>query len=125
MLNGTVTDLSSILIDHFREPRNVGHVDGATGNARVENPACGDVLEIEVLVEDGALREVAFMAQGCVSVIGGASFVSERARGAKLDEIEALDVDALLAEAQEVRAARRHGVQMAVRAIQQAVRSSP
>jgi len=115
--------LAPALLDHFKAPRNVGRVEGATGKGRAENPACGDVIEIEVRVVDDRIEAIAFLAQGCSATLACGSFVTERARGATRRDALTLDPDALLREVEETSAARRHAMAQAVRALCEAVGS--
>lgn len=111
------------LLDHFRKPRHVGRVDGATGVGRAENAACGDQVEISVKTASGRVERAGFLCQGCSAAIGAASYVTERIIGKRLEELLALDADRLLGELGEGRATRRHGMQLAVRAAIEAVRA--
>lgn len=115
--------LAPDLLAHFKAPRNVGRVEGATGKGRAENPACGDVIEIEVRVVDERIESIAFLAQGCSATLACGSFVTERARGATMRDALALDPDVLLREVGETSATRRHAMAQAVRALHQAVDS--
>ena len=117
--------LTTILDEHFRRPRRAGRLAHATGSGRAENAACGDVVEVDCRVEDGRVVDAAFLAQGCPATIAFASFVLEAAVGASVGEVGRLDVDALMADAGESRATRRHGAAMAVRALVEAVGSAP
>ena len=109
--------LTPILDDHFRRPRRVGRLDGATGVGRAENAACGDVIEVFCRVEDGRLLDATFLAQGCPATIAFASFVLERAAGSRIEEVRVLEPDAQMAAAEETRSTRRHGAAMALRAL--------
>ena len=66
-----------LVLEHKRKPRHFGHLDAPTGQARGHNPQCGDDLQVEVLVEDGRLRDIAFSGQGCAICIASASMMSE------------------------------------------------
>lgn len=117
--------LSPLLLEHFKRPRRAGRLDAATARGTAANPGCGDLVEIEVRVVDGALLAARFLARGCSATIAGASFVLERAEGCGVDAILALDADRLWAEVGERSEARRHGVVLALDALKSAVRASP
>jgi nitrogen fixation protein NifU and related proteins len=109
--------LSEILHAHFKAPRNAGRIAGATGRGRAEHEACGDLVEIEVRVENGRVADVGFLAQGCAATLACASFVTERARGLEPDVVRSFDADELLAAVSETGATRRHGMTLAIRAL--------
>ncbi len=119
-----VSTLSPILQDHFRAPRNVGRPRGPHRAARAENVACGDVVDLFAGVVDDRVGATGFLAQGCSAVIGAASFLTEWAKGRAVSDVLAIEVDRLLAEVGETNPARRHGVSMALRALQEALREA-
>lgn len=113
------------LVPHFRAPRRAGRLAAPSATGRAENPACGDVVDLQVTVRDGRVDDAAFLAQGCSAAIGGASFVADRAVGLAVGEALTLDADSLCEELGGVSAARRHGVAMALRALHAALRGGP
>lgn len=90
---------SSQVIDHFQQPRNAGILPDATVTVTAENPACGDVLQLAVLIVNGAIREVRFKSQGCTASIACGSVLTELIAGKTLVEARQLQrqqiVDAL------------------------------
>ncbi|NVM54315.1 MAG: Fe-S cluster assembly scaffold protein NifU, partial [Candidatus Helarchaeota archaeon] len=81
------TKYSKKVMDHFRNPRNVGSLDGddiAIG--RVGNPVCGDLMEIYIKVKDDIIEDITFKTFGCGSAIATSSMITEIARGKSLDE---------------------------------------
>jgi nitrogen fixation NifU-like protein len=81
---------SKEIIDHYENPRNVGSLDkndNHVGTGLVGAPACGDVLKLQIKVDDaGIITEAKFKAFGCGSAIASSSLVSEWVLGKKLDE---------------------------------------
>lgn len=112
---------SDPLLDHFRAPRNVGRIDGATGTGRAENAACGDLVEISVRVASGRVERAGFLCQGCSAAIGAASYVTDHILGLSVEDLRTLDADRLLLDLNESRTTRRHGMQLAVRAASGAI----
>ncbi len=86
---------SDLLIQHMREPRNTGPLDGANGVAAVRNPVCGDSVTFMVRVEDGRVAAARFVAQGCGGSVGALSLTTELLEGLTLAEATALDRDAI------------------------------
>ncbi len=82
------------VIDHYENPRNVGTLDkndDSVGTGLVGAPACGDVLKLQIKVDDdGVIVDAKFKAFGCGSAIASSSLVSEWVKGKNVDE--ALDI---------------------------------
>jgi Fe-S cluster assembly scaffold IscU len=79
------------VIDHYERPRNVGSLDKkdpSVGTGLVGAPACGDVMKLQIKVDDvtGKITDVKFKTFGCGSAIASSSFMTERVRGLSLDE---------------------------------------
>src|SRR5659263_147133 len=74
------------VMDHFRNPRNVGQIKDADGTGRVGNPVCGDLMEIQIKVENNILKDVKFKTFGCGSAIATSSMITEMAIGKTLEE---------------------------------------
>lgn len=79
-------EYSEIVMDHFRNPRNVGEIKDADGIGRVGNPVCGDLMEIQIKVENNTLKDVKFKTFGCGSAIATSSMITEMAKGKTLEE---------------------------------------
>ncbi len=83
---GEQFEYSEKVMDHFRNPRNVGEVKDADGVGRVGNPVCGDLMEIQIKVENNILKDVKFKTFGCGSAIATSSMITEMAIGKTLEE---------------------------------------
>ena len=80
---------SDKVIDHYENPRNVGSFDkndDAVGTGMVGAPACGDVMKLQIKVEDGIITDAKFKTYGCGSAIASSSLVTEWVKGKTLDE---------------------------------------
>lgn len=77
---------SEKVMEHFRNPRNVGEIEGADGVGEIGNPVCGDMMTFYIKVENGRLADVKFKTFGCGAAIAVSSMVSEMAIGKTLDE---------------------------------------
>jgi nitrogen fixation protein NifU and related proteins len=77
---------SDVVMDHFKNPRNVGEITDADGVGEVGNPACGDIMAFYIKVRDNILEDVKFKTFGCGAAIAVSSMVSEMAKGKTLDE---------------------------------------
>jgi NifU-like protein involved in Fe-S cluster formation len=79
------------LLDHFQNPRNAGEVESPDRVARLENPACGDILELTIRLERGDLEgkrvaDIRFRAKGCVPTMACGSAITELIKGKELDD---------------------------------------
>lgn len=79
-------DYSEKVKEHFRNPRNVGTIKDADAIGRVGNPVCGDVMEIQLKIEDNIIKDIKFKTFGCASAIATSSMITEMAKGKTLDE---------------------------------------
>ncbi len=80
------------VLDHYENPRNVGSMDKndpTVGTGMVGAPACGDVMKLQIKVDDnGVIEEAKFKTYGCGSAIASSSLLTEWVRGKRLDEAE-------------------------------------
>ena len=78
---------SDKVIDHYENPRNVGKmdIDDSVGTGMVGAPACGDVMKLQIKVEDGIIVDAKFKTYGCGSAIASSSLVTEWVKGKTLD----------------------------------------
>ena len=80
---------SEKVLDHYENPRNVGSFDKDAdniGTGMVGAPACGDVMKLQIKVEDGIITDAKFKTYGCGSAIASSSLVTEWVKGRTLDE---------------------------------------
>jgi NifU-like protein involved in Fe-S cluster formation len=109
---------SQKLLDHFEHPRNAGDLMEPHARAIVENPACGDVLGLEIRVDGERITEIAFKAKGCVPAMACASAVTELVRGQSLDAAAKLTKEDVRAAVESVPQASGHALDLAVEAVQ-------
>ena len=80
---------SQQVIDHYENPRNVGSFangDNSVGTGMVGAPACGDVMKLQIKVEEGIIVDAKFKTYGCGSAIASSSLVTEWVKGKTLDQ---------------------------------------
>jgi len=84
---------SDKVIDHYENPRNVGSFpkeDTDVGTGMVGAPACGDVMKLQIKVQDGIITDAKFKTYGCGSAIASSSLVTEWVKGMHIDEASKL-----------------------------------
>ena len=74
------------VMDHFRNPRNMGEIPDADGVGTVGNPVCGDMMTIYIKVKDNRVADIKFKTFGCGAAIATSSMTTELAKGKTLDE---------------------------------------
>ena len=77
---------SEKVMDHFRNPRNVGVIENADGVGEVGNAKCGDIMKIYLKIEDGIIADVKFETFGCGSAIESSSMATELIKGKPVSE---------------------------------------
>ncbi|MDE3113821.1 MAG: SUF system NifU family Fe-S cluster assembly protein [Chloroflexota bacterium] len=85
------------ILDHYKNPRNYGELEGATHHYHDTNPLCGDEITMFLLVgESGRIDDVHFTGRGCAISQASASLLTERIKGKTLDEVKGIDKEAVL-----------------------------
>ena len=77
---------SEKVMDHFRNPRNLGKMDDADGIGEVGNAKCGDIMKMYIKVKDGIIEDVKFNTFGCGSAIASSSMATEMLKGNSIDD---------------------------------------
>ena len=81
---------SDKVMDHFRNPRNVGVIEDADGIGEVGNAKCGDIMKMYLKIEDDKVADVKFETFGCGSAIASSSMATELIKGKPLSEVSEL-----------------------------------
>jgi nitrogen fixation NifU-like protein len=80
----------SVILDHNRKPRNARVPEGASRSADGDNPLCGDKITVHVALEDGVVKDVGFVGEGCAISTASASLMTEAVKGRSTEEIQRL-----------------------------------
>ena len=86
---------SEKVMDHFRNPRNVGVIEDANGIGEVGNAKCGDIMKMYLKIEDGIVKDVKFETFGCGSAIASSSMATELIKGKPVSEARKLTNEAV------------------------------
>ena len=112
---------SEKVMDHFRNPRNVGFIEDADGVVEVGNAKCGDIMKIYIKVKDGILVDVKFETFGCASAIASSSMATEMIKGKPISEALALTNKAVAEALDGLPAHKLHCSVLAEEAVQAAI----
>ena len=113
------------VLDHFEHPRNAGVVAGADASVRIENPACGDLLELSVKIREGRIAEVRFRAKGCVAAMACGSAVTELMSGKTVAEARTLSSEDVVRAVGGLPQASSHASHLAIDALKAALDKFP
>jgi nitrogen fixation protein NifU and related proteins len=86
------------ILDHYKNPRNFGRIEGADITHEEYNPLCGDMVGMDFRVRDGVIEDVMFHGRGCAISQASASLLTERLKGLTLDEAQQVGKDDVLEE---------------------------
>ena len=112
---------SDKVMDHFRNPRNVGVIEDADGVGEVGNPVCGDIMRIYLKIADQIITDVKFETFGCGSAIASSSMATELIKGKPLSEAIALTNRAVAQALDGLPAHKMHCSVLAEEAIKKAI----
>jgi NifU-like protein involved in Fe-S cluster formation len=117
MANYNLPVYSAELLDHFKNPRNAGAIEEPDSSAQLENPVCGDVLELTLKLEksgDRRIVDIRFRAKGCVPTVACGSAVTELVKGKTVDEARRVSREELVGKIGGLPQASSHASQLAV-----------
>ena len=113
---------SEIVMDHFRNPRNVGVIENADGVGEVGNAKCGDIMKIYLKINNDTIADVKFETFGCGSAIASSSMATEMIKGKPISEAMALTNKAVAQALDGLPAQKLHCSVLAEEAIKSAIR---
>ena len=112
---------SEKVMDHFKNPRNVGIIEDADGVGEVGNAKCGDIMKIYLKIEDGIIVDVKFETFGCGSAIASSSMATELIKGKPLSDALELTNKAVAEALDGLPAYKMHCSVLAEAAIKKAI----
>lgn len=112
---------SETVMDHFRNPRNIGSLEDANGIGEVGNAVCGDIMKIYLKIKNDIIEDVAFETFGCGSAIASSSMATELIKGKPLSEALELTNQAVTEALDGLPAHKLHCSVLAEEAIQAAI----
>ncbi len=112
---------SEKVMDHFTNPRNGGEIENASGSGTVGNAKCGDIMKMDIKVEDGIITDVKFKTFGCGAAIATSSMATELVKGKSIEEALQLTNQAVAEALDGLPPVKMHCSMLAEQAIHAAV----
>jgi len=112
---------SEKVMEHFRNPRNVGDMENPDGTGHVGNPICGDIMELYIKVDNGIITDAKFKTFGCGAAIATSSMVTEIVKGKTIDEALKISNQAVAEALGGLPAAKMHCSVLAEDALRSAI----
>ena len=114
---------SPLLLDHFENPRHAGEVKDPSVVVRIENPACGDILELTAKIEDRRVVDIRFRAKGCVPTIACGSALTELIKGRGVEDAGRITRAELVGRVGGLPQASEHASHLAMDALAELLKS--
>ena len=105
---------SAELLDQFQNPRNAGEIEAPDATAQLENPACGDILELTIELEGQRIADIRFRAKGCVPAMACGSAITELIKGKSVDEARHVSREELIRKVGGLPQASAHASHLAM-----------
>lgn len=112
------------VLDHFQNPRNPGVVPDADARVEIENPACGDVLELTAKFADGRVDDIRFRAKGCVAAMACASALTEIVSGILVSDARQIQREEVLQKVGGLPEASGHAGYLAIDALKELLKKA-
>lgn len=110
---------SQKLLDHFQNPRNSGDLPDADARVRLENPVCGDILELAAKAGNHQITQIRFRAKGCVPTIACGSVLAELANAKSIGQLRSIRREDIVQELGGLPEASGHAAQLAIDALRE------
>ena len=113
---------SDKVMEHFRNPKNMGEIKDADGIGTVGNPICGDLMTIYITVKNDRIKDIKFKTFGCAAAIATSSMITELAKGKTLDEASKITRDNVADELDGLPPIKMHCSNLAADALREAIK---
>lgn len=87
---------SELILDHYQNPRNFGHLDNPTHKAQGSNPLCGDKITIETIIKDEKIIAIRFSGSGCAISMASSSLLTTFVKGKSKKDLKKIDKDFII-----------------------------
>lgn len=116
------SDYTKIVKDHFFHPRNVGRLSNPSGSGTVGNPSCGDVMTMDIIVENNVITKATFQTYGCAAAIASGSMTTELIKGKTIDECKQLTMNDVIDQLGGLPQEKTHCSNLATEALKKAIK---
>lgn len=113
---------SKKVMEHFKNPHNMGEIKNPDGKGTVGNPVCGDLMTIYIKVKDDKINDIKFKTFGCAAAIATSSMITDLAKGKKLDEAANISRDNVAEELDGLPPVKMHCSNLATDALKEAIK---
>ena len=112
---------SKKVMDHFKDPHNMGEIKDPSGVGRVGNPVCGDLMELQIKVEDNVITQAKFQTFGCTAAIATSSILTDLVIGKTIEEALKVTNNAVVDALDGLPPVKKHCSVLAEEALRKAV----
>jgi nitrogen fixation protein NifU and related proteins len=112
---------NEIVLDHFKNPRNVGEIKDASGIGSVGNAACGDIMELHIKVKDNIIVDAKFKTFGCAAAIATSSVLTELVKGKSIEDALKIKKNDIIKELKQLPSVKIHCSVLGVQALKKAI----
>jgi nitrogen fixation NifU-like protein len=112
---------SNKVMDHFKDPHNMGEIKDPSGVGRVGNPVCGDLMELQIKVEDNIITQAKFQTFGCTAAIATSSILTDLVIGKTIEEALKVTNNAVVDALDGLPPVKKHCSVLAEEALRKAV----
>ena len=112
---------SKKVMEHFKNPQNLGEIKNADAVGQVGNPICGDTMRLYLKIKDNKIKDISFETLGCGAAIACSSMVTQEAKGKTLDKALKIDKDIILKKLGGLPKQKIHCSMLAIEALKKAI----
>jgi nitrogen fixation protein NifU and related proteins len=114
---------SKTVMEHFKNPRNLGELKDANVEAQVGNPTCGDIMKLYLKVKDNKIKDIGFETLGCGAAIACSSMITQEAKGKTLAAAKKIDKSLIVKRLGGLPDPKVHCSMLAIEALQKAIKT--
>jgi nitrogen fixation protein NifU and related proteins len=114
---------SKKVLDHFKNPRNLGELKDADVEAQVGNPTCGDIMKLYLKIKDNKIKDIGFETLGCGAAIACSSMITQEAKGKTLSVAKKINKDLIVKRLGGLPKPKVHCSMLAIEALQKAIKT--